>query len=558
MNYLKETRHVLPLFALLLLSCCTDDKAPRVDPSSPVIAFVPEEREHLVKVGDSISLLAVVDNATRPVFSWKRDGKIVSTERAYTFIAGSPGDYFVNFRVDAENGSAEEQLKITAAENVPPRVVLPSAAVAFVGVDKIFVAEAENAGGATYAWRLDGKLVSEDSTYTFHQTVIKPYALTLKVTTDNGQDLKKIAVTLLPEQLPELFFDNGRYRSPANASEPRTMTVPLGKSLVLSPVILNIPNPVSFSWKVDGATRAETSEYFTFTPTAEGAYRVTVSEQGSGATAEVAVTCTPPEETYRRSGKNRYATTAFYYMPAPGQFVNSISTTPPTTPAAALAELQKWCGKEGSYFHVGAFGGYYIVGFDHSVENKPGVPDIGIAGNPFAGWCESGIVWVMQDENGNGLPDDTWYELKGSETGKPDTKQRYALTYYKPAASNLPVLWMDNMGRTGSVNRVGVYPAYINESYYTLVGTCLNSTFGVESGLETSKCYAWGYVDSINSSAERPASGQFWIEDAVHVDGSPANLKYIDFVKVHTAVNAQGVAVGEISTESYIPTDLNF
>ena len=41
-----------------------------------------------------------------------------------------------------------------------------------------------------------------------------------------------------------------------------------------------------------------------------------------------------------------------------------------------------------------------------------------IQGNAFDSSNEPGIVWVMQDVNGNGLPDDEWYELRGSETGE--------------------------------------------------------------------------------------------------------------------------------------------
>lgn len=43
-------------------------------------------------------------------------------------------------------------------------------------------------------------------------------------------------------------------------------------------------------------------------------------------------------------------------------------------------------------------------------------------------------MWVMQDENGDGLPNDTWYEVKGSEYGKAETDQDYAVTYYRPEA----------------------------------------------------------------------------------------------------------------------------
>ncbi|MDR0729266.1 MAG: hypothetical protein LBF19_03980 [Prevotellaceae bacterium] len=554
------TKHVIRTalgwsLGLLLLVSCEKETPEETHTTAPTVTFagVVDAGEHKLKVGESVTLTAIVENAVNPIFSWKIDGKIISTERSLSFVAEKLGEYFANFRVDAENGTAEGQVKISVLEKLPPQITLPAAAVAFIGVDKVFTAEADNAENATYVWRLNGEIVSTTDVYTFNETDMGDYLLSLKVITDDGQDLKTITITVLPEQQPTLFFDNGRYYSSANAGERRKMTVPIGKSLALAPVILNISNPTTFEWKVEGTVQAETGAYFTFTPQEQKAYRITVTEQSTNATGEVEVTCTPPEGTHKRTGgANKYATDAFYYMPAPGQFVNSISAT---TPTAALNALQSWCGVSGSYFHIGAFGGYFIVGFDHSVENKAGFPDLGIAGNPFASWCESGVVWVMQDENGNGLPDDTWYELRGSETGKPETTQRYALTYYKPASTDNYPLWTDNMGRTGAVNTG--YPKFITETWYTLVGTCLNSTFGIDAGRETSKCYDWGYVDGINNAADRP-SGQFWIEDAIHVDGSSANLQYIDFVKVHTAINSQGSIVGEISTEAYIPTDLNF
>jgi hypothetical protein len=59
-------------------------------------------------------------------------------------------------------------------------------------------------------------------------------------------------------------------------------------------------------------------------------------------------------------------------------------------------------------YSLGGWGGYIVFGFDHSVENGSG-GDLYIRGNAFEGNSEAGVVWVMQDENGNGLPDDTWY-----------------------------------------------------------------------------------------------------------------------------------------------------
>ena len=56
----------------------------------------------------------------------------------------------------------------------------------------------------------------------------------------------------------------------------------------------------------------------------------------------------------------------------------------------------------------------------------------------------------MQDVNGDGLPNDEWYELKGSEYGKPETIQDYAVTYFRPGL-NMDTPWQDNKGNTGAI-----------------------------------------------------------------------------------------------------------
>ncbi|MDR2741856.1 MAG: hypothetical protein LBB98_06835 [Treponema sp.] len=99
------------------------------------------------------------------------------------------------------------------------------------------------------------------------------------------------------------------------------------------------------------------------------------------------------------------------------------------------------------------------------MENLAG-GDLSISGNAFKGNVEAGVVWVSQDENGNGRPDDTWYELAGSETGKADTVQRYSLTYYRPGSSEGPH-WEDNLGNSGSMpdktyyGKAQGYPSFV-------------------------------------------------------------------------------------------------
>ncbi len=561
MNHLTKTGYLfLTILTALLFSCSKEVINP--DPGTPTVALNTETGEYKVKSGKSVTLEATVQNALKPIYSWKLDGKIISTDLNCLFSGEIVGEYFITFRIDAENGSVEKQVKVSVMEKLPPEIDMSSSLLAIVGKETEIKATVKYADNATYLWRLEGAIVSETETYVHNQSSLGAQTLTLRVTTEDGQDMKVFTINTLPAPLPELFFDNGHYRVASNIDELRKMTVPLGKSLVLAPVICNISNPSTFVWTVDGVVQNESSEFLTFEPTAKGVYLVTVTEQSSQAKATVQVTCTEPEGSFFRPktvGSKATAAKAFDYIPAPGQFINyQIGTTK----AKALQDLQTSLNG-GTASYIGAYGGYWIVGFDHSVEDVTNKADLKISGNAFAGWSEPGIVWVMQDENGNGLPDDTWYELKGSETGKPETKQRYAITYYKPKTSGADVLWTDNLGRANTVDYNGYhtqayyYPMFITEDYYTLVGTCLASGVFTSGGIVYAKDFPWGYVDNYNTDPSRKMD-EFWLEDAIKADGSPANLKYIDFVKVHTGMAGKGAAVGEISTEPGCPTNLNF
>ena len=49
----------------------------------------------------------------------------------------------------------------------------------------------------------------------------------------------------------------------------------------------------------------------------------------------------------------------------------------------------------------------------------------------------------------------------------------------------------------------------------------------------------------------------FKISNAIYHDGTPANLKYIDFIKVQVGVLAKSGVLGENSTEVFSFQDLN-
>lgn len=261
-----------------------------------------------------------------------------------------------------------------------------------------------------------------------------------------------------------------------------------------------------------------------------------------------------------------YSDRVIEYTPAPGQFINnsvfSGFTGDENTPEAATQYAQGRLDREGSFVSLGGFGGYIIVGFDHSVQNWGGYYgyDFSIEGNQFSGGSEPGIVWVMQDTNGNGIPDGIWYEFKGAAYDDPSTIRDYAVTYYRPGGDHESVRWTDNKGGEGYIEYIPVndqksyYPAWITADSYTLSGPCLADIgFTEDSGRYNTGDYGWGYADSWSKEDMIPGEGNrtfFKIDDAVNADGTPANLKYIDFVKVQTAVNVQGRGgVGELSTE---------
>lgn len=265
-------------------------------------------------------------------------------------------------------------------------------------------------------------------------------------------------------------------------------------------------------------------------------------------------------------------TIVFEYTPAPGQFINETKTggfdETHTTPEAAIAYATQRM-KNGQFVSLGGFGGYIVVGFDHSIDNTGGY-DFGIEGNSFQGSSEPGIVWVMQDKNGNGRPDETWYELAGSETGKPETIQNYSVTYYRPDEPQQPVRWTDSEGNSGQIDYLKAYheqeyyyPLWIAEDSYTLSGTCLKARNHDTSGTGSywvNESFDWGYVDNF-STTDRLSDGDnfnasananyFKISNAIDKEGNSVDLKYIDFIKVQVGVNAKSGWLGEVSTEVF-------
>jgi len=257
------------------------------------------------------------------------------------------------------------------------------------------------------------------------------------------------------------------------------------------------------------------------------------------------------------------------YFPAPGQHINIEQIG---TPQAA----QQMLVEENNLVSLGGFGGYIVLKFEKACENDPANPygiDFTVFGNAFPGSSEAGVVWVMKDENGNGLPDDTWYEIAGSHHYFSETNHNYQLTYYK--TSTRDVNWKDNMGASGTLkaNSYNLQEYYPTAEYFpdypvdsvTFNGTLLPAAIDDSNPMEIKlKVLDFGYADNhpkmqgvgltipdnpYTEETEGAGGDPIDISWAVDASGNYVDLESIHFVKIVTGYFASMGRLGEASTD---------
>ena len=340
--------------------------------------------------------------------------------------------------------------------------------------------------GFSVKWYVNGEEAGEEMEYMFNRSETGIYKVKIVATNIDGTSVKEFDIEVVDSIPQGVIFPTASYLQKSTTR----YTFP-GRPVFLRPEISNFDAP-QFSWTVDGNAADCTERTFKFTPGISGEYRiaVNVTEGDNTAVAEVTVVCADADEDDRfrprNAGSSPYSTEVFEWTPAPGQFINDTSifggmTGAENTPESA-SQWAKTRLEQRGLVSLGSFGGYIIVGFDHSIEKSSLDYDLAIGGNAFlsndGGSNEPGIVWVMQDVNGNGLPDDEWYELKGSDYGNPATRTNYSVTYFRPSAPKMNVEWVDSEGKTGIVKYLPLvhkqdyyYPAWITEPSYTLYAT---------------------------------------------------------------------------------------
>lgn len=291
----------------------------------------------------------------------------------------------------------------------------------------------------------------------------------------------------------------------------------------------------------------------------------------------------PPCTAAAQQQYSEYLQAVDEYVPAPGQFVNVYPAFEDGDNAASMARkcTESIAGEKGGLVSLGGFGGYITFHFDHSIANVAGRKDLLIEGNAMrdliseeyhdkGGSSEPGIVMVSRDDNGNGLPDDKWYELRGSadEDAPGRVIHNYEITYRYQAMSDIP--WTDNQGGSGTVNRNSFhkqeyYPMWLTGSDLTFSGTRLPDNaveVGGDSPHWVQLFFRYGYVDNLPNSDTDGCS--FDLDWAVDENRQPVHLDGIDFVRVYTAMNQRceptsivAHNLGETSTEVTRAKDLH-
>lgn len=272
------------------------------------------------------------------------------------------------------------------------------------------------------------------------------------------------------------------------------------------------------------------------------------------------------------------------YHPAPGQFVNVL---PDADASTTQEEVNRRCEGQLSgdgLVHLGTYGGYITMKFDHPVENKEG-SDFLILGNgmyadndpvygkaTIGGSIEPGIVYVGV---GKDLASAQWYELAGSEYYTTEAHD-FEITYHKPMAETgahsqpysqyddyirWECSWTDAKGERRDSTGYHMKNSYHSQSYWPLWEGKDQLTFKggrlPNNVVEyPNNAYRWiqyryakdayGYADA---SLNKDQYSTFDIDWAVDEQGNHVDLTEINYIKVVTGIFQYCGWLGETSTE---------
>lgn len=558
---------------VLLFAACAEEKEEPTKKDLPTITLDEASGRYHVKKGKDLTIRPVYGNVDEQTqYTWKMNGKVVASTPTLVFNQAETGEYFLTISVTNGGGTTQDEIKITVLELEAPFISLniPADGYKIASNTALNLApQVENAANATFQWTVNGTVKATTKDFEFKVANLGTYTVVFLAKNEDGEDSVTIPVQVC--SAADLPF--------SWAFPWESINIAKGRDIKVKAYLIENDFYGMYTWTLDdkqvqAPAKRDGDVAYVFHADKEGDHTLTLEMKNAYGNHKQTfqIHVCPVAGTYQRAASSvskNNIDQCYAYVPAPGHQVNGYSYgadfgsgwSQEKANAHALSLLQG----DGS-ISLGAQGGYVIVGFDHSVKNSGGY-DLAVAGNPYSYQSEPGIVWVSQDENGDGLPNDTWYELAGSEYGTANCTFEYAITYYKPQKAQSAVTWTDNMGGTNMVpymaewNKKDYYwQDWIPGSKMTYFGTRLADQSTFANGTSTIPPYAWGYADNAGSDYMEGKAGTaiyLKISNAKTWDHKDAHLDYIDFVKVQTAQTGWTPNLGEISTEVHRIIDLN-
>jgi hypothetical protein len=335
--------------------------------------------------------------------------------------------------------------------------------------------------------------------------------------------------------------------------------VTTSKVLRLRPEAIALED-ASFEWSVEfeGTKSVASQELnYNFITLATGIYKLALKATlpgGKELNVAATVTVVEPETEYSPHPNHIIDLAA-----APGQSLSKLGKTKDEALNYAYDQLKAGSGN----VYMGAFGAYMVVGFDHTIMNRPGYCDF--TTRYGGGNVSPSIVWVAYDANDNGAPDDDeWYEIKGSAHGGPNDLGIVSYTYsttktVKTDTEPAGYPWTKSDGTTGAVIdshqnggasgriiiTVGIVP-WIEGDAFTLSGRELKVEIDYSNSLLSAYLpalpFSWGYAGNQPNGSKKAAIDIDWAVDA---NGNSVHLPGVDFIKVVNAIQGMRPMMGE-------------
>lgn len=241
------------------------------------------------------------------------------------------------------------------------------------------------------------------------------------------------------------------------------------------------------------------------------------------------------------------------YSPAPGQFINELPMYERPMTKADMTAAANTAVSQGHVISLGAWGGSVTFRLQDPIFNSDDNAGLRVLGNAITGGAEPGLVYVMEDLNGNGIADDSWLLLAPANF---DKATFITVSYHRPdndAPDERYIRWTASDGTQGYITRQPsfhsqpYFPQWIDDKTITVSGLRLPDNGHFDHS--TNRYVLDPVAGTADSYPNRSAESFLFLKNAIDSEGNPASLRQVDFVKVVTGVLQSNGTIGECSTE---------